>query len=444
MSAMRQPEFSELSSSLWGSTIQPRIRTEEQRDELASEDELMEMLGELSELLGAGRCARAYQLCSPEDFPEAWEGELLDQRALIRRLLRYAGNDDHSFAARMTDGRHARPKELGDHLSGTLAYVGLTSTEEDAANFLVLQLGDLRAMLGPTCVEVARALIHRARIDAKARGYREDEKLKDGGVELPTELEGFLACFALGWGVHVTNACFDSRSVGGTHSGLLGNAWIAASLSYPPELAARLLAMVHRAGAQPKAVRDRCRAALNPSQRELFDAAYAELEGEDESLRAVLRWGHPSDWPPAAERTLDELEYDEHDEALAAADEAFAARQRLPNLGAFVFRARPKRTVQLAVVGKLFGWIFGPLGALLGAGLGALLGSRLRRSVCSGPRCGVTLDLDARECHACGGTIVGEIARAKDHLAALEDYEAGLGALGPESEDSETDERAAQ
>jgi hypothetical protein len=422
---MRQPEFSELSLGLWAQKIQPRIRTEAQeRVELPSEAELLDRLGELSELLGATRCATAYQLFSPDDLPDDWDNELVDQRALIRRLLRYAGKDDRAFPVRVTDGRHATAEEFGHNLSGDVVYVGLTSEDEAAANFLVLALGDLRAMFGPTCVEVARALIHRARIDAKARGYRGGEELDDGDVELPADLDGFLACFVLGWGVPVTNACFDSRSVGDTQGGWLGTAWVAASLSYPPEVAARLLAVIQRAGARSKQFIDARRAALNPSQRKFFDEALVELEGRDESLRAALRWGHPEDWPPALERALDELEYDAVDEALAVAQEAYAARQRLPNLGTFVFRARPKRTLQGSIIGGLLGMVFGSaLGAVIGAGVGALLGSQRRGSVCSGPRCGAPLDATARQCGKCGGTIVGEIARAKDHLGALEDYE---------------------
>jgi hypothetical protein len=422
---MRAPEFSEVTLGLWAPKIEPRIRTvAQQPDELPSDEQLLEMLGELSELLGAPRCARSYQLYAPDDLPEVWERELVDQRALIRRLLRYAGKDEQSFPVRVTDGRHARPEELGDDLASNLVYVGVTGAEQAAANFLVLELGDFRAMLGPTCVEVARALIHRARIDAKALGYREGELVDDAGVDLPTELEGFLACFALGWGVPVTNACQDPRSVGGVLRELGGTAWIAASLSYPPELAAWLLAVIYCAGAQPKQVVDTRRAALNRSQRELFDEVAAELEGEHESLRTVLRWGHPDHWPPALERTIDELEYDDQDEALAAAQELYVARQRQPNLGTVVFRARPKRTLQGFVLGGLVGMFLArALGSIIGSGVGALLGSLVRGSVCSGPRCGAPLEQDARECGKCGGTIVGEIEHPKHHLGALEDYE---------------------
>jgi hypothetical protein len=415
---MPKPEFSDTSFALWGQRIRPRIQTDEQRDSLPSETELLTILGELIELLGAARSASAYQLYSPEDLPDVWEAELIDQRTLIRRLLRHAGKDDHSFPVRVTDGRQVRSNDLGDHLAGNLAYVGTTDTEQAAADFVVLELGDFRAMLGPTCVDVARALIHRARLDAAAPGYREHEAL---GVELPTELEGFLACFALGWGVPVTNACCDPRSVG---SGLAGSAWIAASLSYPPEFAARLLAIVYRAGAQPREVVDTRVAALNPSQRELFAKAHAELADQTESLRAVLRW-EPSDDPPARfPRALDELEHDAHDEALEDAEEVHVARQSRPNRGTVVFRARPKRTLAGAVLGGLLGMgLLGQLGTILGVPIGALIGSRLRGSICSSPRCGAPLDADAHECGNCGGAIVGEIASAKDHLGALEDYE---------------------
>jgi hypothetical protein len=163
-------------------------------------------------------------------------------------------------------------------------------------------------------------------------------------------------------------------------------------------------------------------AALNPSQRELFAVAHAELAAHGASLRAVLRWEPIDDGPLA--RALDELAYDAYDEALEAADQAYAERQSRPNHGTVVFRARPKRTLAGAIVGAFVGTVLGSgFGWIIGLPLGAWIGSRLRRSMCSGPRCGAPLDADARECSNCGGTVVGEIDSPKHHLAALEDYE---------------------
>jgi hypothetical protein len=203
---------------------------------------------------------------------------------------------------------------------------------------------------------------------------------------------------------------------------------LAASLSYPPELAARLLAIVYQAGGQPKAVVDTRMAALNPSQRELFAAAHAELAAQGASLRAVLRWEPIDDRPLAP--ALDELEYDADDEALEVADQAYVARKSRPTHGTVVFRARPKRTLAGAIVGAIVGNLIGSgLGWLIGVPLGAWIGSRLRRSMCSGPRCAAPLGADARECSNCGGTVVGEIDSPKQHLAALEDYEHEHGSI---------------
>ena len=114
----------------------------------------------------------------------------------------------------------------------------------------------------------------------------------------------------------------------------------------------------------------------------------------------------------------------QHHDGEDGVEQAHAERRRMPNRGAVVFRARPKWTVPGLIVGGLVGALIASGGGmLLGAGIGALVGSRLRRSVCSGPRCGAPLDADATQCSKCGGTVVGVIERTKDHLGALEDYE---------------------
>lgn len=438
---MAEPQFTE-AESLWGVQAQPRIRSiAAPVEELPDEEELLNRLGALSELLGASRCAAAYQLFDADDLPEAWEGELADVRALLRRLLRYAGEDDESFPVRLVDGRLAAPTDFAAHLSGELEYAGLGEAATDPATFVVHELGDLRAMFGPACVALAGALVHRARVRSAALGYRDGEARAAAGVELPPPLDGFLASFALGWGIPVTNACLDPRSVGTQMGEFAATAWVSASVNYPPELAARLLAVVYRAGERDDAFVDERRAALNPSQRELFDAASAELEGEGDELRARLRWGDPTTWPPRSGRALSPLVFDAHDAELEAMESTYRRRLRLPNLGQSVFRTRPARSWRRALLSAFAAGIFGsfalatlhigaPLyGLLVGGMIGALVGAGRRPSHCSAPRCGARLGPETLECPACGGQIVGEIARATQHLDALEAYE------GPDADD---------
>ena len=157
-----------------------------------------------------------------------------------------------------------------------------------------------------------------------------------------------------------------------------------------------------------------------------FDGAKSD-GGSVAGVVAVDRVAHgPTDGvaDDVGQRAVDVLDRDDHDDELTAAEQAHAERRRMPNRGAVVFRARPKWTVPGLIVGGLVGALIASGGGmLLGAGIGALVGSRLRRSVCSGPRCGAPLDADATQCSKCGGTVVGVIERTKDHLGALEDYE---------------------
>lgn len=434
---MTQPEYAELGMNmLLGSGAQgaPRIRRVEDEGEALPElDELIDTIAELSDLLGPGRCAAAYQLYAPSDLPDdfADDFELVDVRGLLRRLLRYLGEDDESLPIELVDGREDEASDFSDHLAGNLSFGGLTGEERDRLSFVVFDLGDLRAMLGPCCVELARAMVYRARIERAGSGYREGERQRGEVAELPSALEGFLACYALGFGVPVTNACLDPRSAGETRGNWGVTAWVSSSLSYPPDVAAYLLALIYRAGSRDADFIEARREALNPSQRELFDAAYEELEGEDEQLREELRWGTPDSWPEPGQAQLEELAFDAYDEELVAAQERHQQRLLKPNTGRPIFRARPRRTLLGMLVGGAVGSILGmifavfaqPVLSAIGTVVGGMMGQRVRGSICSGPRCGAKLELDAETCPKCGGFVAGEIERAKDHLGALEDWE---------------------
>ncbi|NVB43100.1 zinc ribbon domain-containing protein [Pseudenhygromyxa sp. WMMC2535] len=383
-------------------------------------DELLERVGALSERFGAGRCATAYQLHRPEDFPEDYEQGLVDVRALLRRLARHAGESDESLSIAVEDGRELEEEGFASHLSAGVSFEGFEDGALTRARFVVHELGDMRAMIGPCCVELARALVHRAQQGAPGRAE----------PALPSAVEGVLACYALGWGVLVTNACFDPRSVGEDEGSSTFSAWRRASLSFPPQLAARLLAAIHRAGRRDAS---EARRALNPAVRELFDVARATLEGEgiegEARLRRQLRWGDPDSWPAAGKPVLDELVFDEEDEALLAAEEEREEQLRQPNVGRPVFRARPTRGRYGGLIGGLvaevFGWgLVDALGlGTVGGLIGWAIGSQIRGSLCSDPSCGKPLPLDAKTCPSCGGIVVGEIDSAKQHLEALEEYE---------------------
>lgn len=423
---MREIEYSENTDALFGPFAAggPLIRSTgpDAPLELPTDDELLTMMGELSELLGVERCAVAYAVHSPADLPDPWHGELLDLRVLIRRLALHAGEE--ALIVRILDLRPNEHEDLGDHLISDLYFLDF---ERGQARFAVEKLGDLRGTLGPTCVEVGRAVVQAARLRATPVGYRaESDDLR--AVEPPSRLEGFLACFLLGLGIPTTNACFDSRSVGSAIAASTRTAWVSSTLEFPPDLAAYLLAAIARAGERDEGTTRRWSEALNPSQRDAFDDHLAELADHGAELRERLRWGDPSDWPPARTARTEALELDDHDEDLERAEEVRDLAVRMPNRGRPVFRVRARRTLQGGVVGAVLGVTIG-LGTAPGwvvllafacTGIGLFVGSQFRSSYCSDPKCAVKLALDASECPACGGVIAGEIDSANERLEALD------------------------
>jgi hypothetical protein len=393
--------------------------------ELPDGPELLDRLAALGELLDVSYCATTYQLAQDEDLPDPWAGDLVSQRTLLRRLLRYAGEDDSSMPVALDDVRELAVEGLGDRFRGELRYDGRV---DGRVHFTLYVLGDLRAMLGPSCVEVARAVLHQARIATQPTGYRaagEDARAD----EPPDDLDAFLASFLLGFGVPVANACFDYRAEERVEGAYAHGSWQAVSLGFPPDLASWLLAVVYRAGGRDEAFVDRHRALLNPNQREAFDEHWDALAGEQERLRAALGWGAPEGWCEPGEPILDPLSRDELDAELDEAEAERAHALRLPNEGKPVFCVRSRRTVEFAITIGLLALIAGVVNeagnAILvlmlgGGGLGALLGHNIRGSVCSEPECKARIPAGVHQCPGCGGTIAGEIARASDRLEARE------------------------
>lgn len=412
-------------------------------EELPSDKQLLEKLCALSELLDAAHCATAYQLFAPEDLPDAWRGDLTSVRTLLRRLLRYAAEDDASLPIVLADAREAVVEGLGANLESELAYQGWF---DDQACFALIKLGDLRAMLGPTCLELARAIVHHARLEQLPTGYR-GMVGAEHETELPSDLESFLACFLLGWGVPVTNACFDPRTEAAMTGGWSHGTWRSASVGFPPDLAAWLLAVIYHASARDPGVVESRKAQLNTHQRAAFETYYSEFAGKADQLRATLRWGSPKSWPAPGERSLEQLPVDDHDDELEAAEIEHDIAIRKPNLGKPIFRVRPRKKLLFAFVGGILGsamvMVFG-LGlahpqlslALVAAcaWFGGVVGYNQRGSLCSDPTCHTTLGVDATECPSCGGTIVGNIDSANDRLAAMErlELEAASKAAGKE------------
>ncbi len=389
-----------------------------------SEDETLAELRELSALVGVEHGLNAPQLVMrPEFLPDPWDGDLRSMRRLLQRLLAYAGLRDADLDVELRDGR-AGPDELGTHLATNLYFLGWRGGR---AAFEVVTLGDPRATIGPACVEVGRAVVHKLRMDASATDYRSDAAL-DPEADLPCRHEGFLAASLLGWGLLVTNASYDPRSVGRNVGYEAENAWIETTVEIEPDRAAWVLAVLWRARPDaPSWIDDRLEA-LNPSQRQLFDREFEALEEQDEELRSALGWSTDFAGRGLPYDPLRSLESDARDEALDATErEAALARQR-PNRGQPVFRVRRRRMRATTLAGVVIGaivagvtetFLFLPL--IVGGT--AALGYAWRTSYCSDPGCHRTLSPDQTICEGCGGTVAGEIDDENKRLEALEAYE---------------------
>ena len=411
----------------------PRIETKAHPglDDLPSEAELLSMLGRLSELLDPLHCASAYQIWQPADLPDPWDDDLVSQRSLLRRLFRYAGEDDESVPVVLIDEREARARSLGDKFDGELIYHDSVDAQ---AQFVLMRQGDLRAMVGPSCLEVARAIVHRARLEALPAGYRSDHQAEN--VELPDDLEAFLACYLLGFGIPVTNACFDQRHESEIVGSSLRGARLAQSIDFPPDLAAWVLAVIYRAQGRSAAYVNTRTEVLNSNQADSLVAhfaAQAEWEGGVERLRATLRWPAPATWPEEQGPSHEELSADELDLQLAATEAERRQAIVKPNHGQPVFRVRPHKARWGGVSGMVIGLVAGAfitpglaVALWVGAGiaLGSWIGRRVRGSMCSDPNCQAGMgDAKSGVCPSCGGTIVGELESADDRLAALEELE---------------------
>ena len=179
--------------------------------------------------------------------------------------------------------------------------------------FSVATIGDPRATIGPACIEVGRAVLHKRRLETSATTYRD---AAEDDVELPSRHAGFLVASLLGWGVLVTNASFDPRSVGRNIGYSAENAWIESTVDVDPNLAAWVLALLWRARPDRTSWIDDLRTELNPSQRKILDRELSALEGEDEALRETLAWPAEQAGRGLPYDPLRTLQFDLHDHAL--------------------------------------------------------------------------------------------------------------------------------
>ncbi len=401
-----------------------------------SEDDLLAELRELSALIGPSHCVNTQQLVMrPEFFPDPWKSDLRSMRRLLQRLMCHAGLPDEDLKVELQDERGG-VEELGTHLATNLYFGGWV---DGRAQFAISTLGDPRATIGPACIEVGRAVLHKRRMEARPTNYRSDAAA-DPDVDLPDRHEGFVAASLLGWGLLVTNASFDPRSVGRNVGYDAENARIESTVEVELELAVWVLAVLWRARPDSFAWSDELRAELNPSQKQAFDREFAELEGQGEELLGELGWDAKLAGKGPTYQPLRVIEADALDDGLDARARETALALRQPNRAMPVFRVRRRRTLGLSLAGMLLGsmssaatmnLLLFPL--LLGAG--TILGYLWRTSYCADPSCHKHIPPSAETCEGCGGFVAGEIDNDNKRLDALEAFEekqrAALAESGP-------------
>ncbi|TPV94795.1 MAG: hypothetical protein B7733_13360 [Myxococcales bacterium FL481] len=350
-------------------------------------------------------------------FPDRWGGGEQSVARLARRLLHYAGIDDHAVAIEIVED--APPLADRAHAGAWFA-----ASEPGVCRFGVTSA----ALREPT--ELVGAL---ARAVAEAfRGLR-------GLVRRDTELEARLVDLTavyLGFGVLTADAAVrhQGRGAGGmqtqrrvTRLGLLG-----------PQLTCFALGVVMQLRDRPgeaKSVHDH----LRPNERAFIRAARDWLTRQDPPIRQRLQIPDPATWapPPSLDDFVGLAELEEGE------DEPFEERRDIDrgvvgkNRGQMVFCVERSMARRFGYVG-LFGTMM--LGGVMarssqgleidmamisavGVGLGTvglLAGRLVRERRCSDPQCGALLPAGAEVCPRCEGTIAGTISDPKERLAAAE------------------------
>ncbi|HET7435564.1 MAG TPA: M48 family metalloprotease [Thermoanaerobaculia bacterium] len=348
---------------------------------------------------------------TPKHFPERWSRTVADVHRLTQHLLQHAGLGELSLHLSGFGGD--RGGNIWDR--GTAAWFAGIEDGRCVMGVHVSQLRDEEAAVGVMAHEVAHAW--RAHHHLVSDDREREELLTD------------LTTVYLGFGVLTTNNTDRYRSSGDSRS----TSWSVSSAGYlPPQSMAWLLALQALARGRKRELQE-IAAALEPLQKQSFEAAIDAIDAEPSYLDALQlppreTWPEPRAFAPAMSR---EPEADEVIEPPAAE----ANPQR--NAGKTVYRV-PRTS---------FGWIL-LVGAYPGALVGVVAGffffeynipaamavmtlgiaisvfitwRRTWRYICSDRTCTTTIDEDMPTCPGCGGNAGAKITVKR--LAALREQE---------------------
>jgi hypothetical protein len=387
-------------------------------------EEQVALLDALAALVAA--CGPEPLLRSPveptaEFFPDAWRPDMHGARALLQRVMSYAGMSGVPCVLAGDSAADLPLASLGatTHVEGAAAW--FWGFAEGTAWFGVDQrmLADPEGIVAALCHEAAHAFRHKHGLVAEAS---------------KEELRTDVTTVYLGFGVLTTNAAYRSRTEGELQGTMAVLRWSHSTLGYlAPESFAFLLAAQMLARRATASERRRVRSHLEANQAAAFDSA-CRLLARDE--RGVLRrLGLPLDRRPLP-APLATVQGDAPRD-LPPPDAGAPGTHRGPgwNAGMPVFRVPSgtrARGWQLGgfIVGVCAGLAlrrFGVHGVLAPAAFGSaglvvgrLLASRAPLYECSEPECGALVERGASTCPRCGGLISGDLRHANERLAAVE------------------------
>lgn len=391
---------------------------------------LLEQLAALVKARGVGPLVSAPLIEPiPEFFPDPWAGGEPSVVRLAKRLLRYAGIEDHPVKVALVDEGNAPAA-----VSGGVSFEGL---RQGTLEFAV----QTAAMRDPLLLVPAMAR-------AVAEAYRRVFRLPTGAGaangaaahEAPQQRLVDVTAVYLGFGLLTANAALRMAGSGGGWGRRSTRTRTRLGVLDPQSVGFLLAVQLHARGVTGKERRAVLRK-LEANPAAFVRAAEPVLEGLRPTVSEQLGLPPREHWPPAPDLAVLTAPFSAEGEDGEAAPEERKDEDRGVqgmNAGKPVFRVERSKALWLAKmlalpvfllgmaasrmqVGDMHfpTWETGAAAAVLGV-LGLAVGRLLPDRRCSEPKCGQSLDADATVCPRCGGTIMGVIHHPRERLAAEE------------------------
>jgi len=392
---------------------------------LPAEDRRGWILNRLAELVEARGhepfLASPVVLPTDRFFPDRWTEDGDGVWRLAKRLMRYAGLDELEPVIAIASR---------EEMESDTAVAYFHGIEEGKCFFTAcLELVDDPMLLAATLAhEVCHAYRHHHGL------VRDDTDTEESLTDLTTVF--------LGFGVMTLNASYRYRATGWIEGNMTVTQWSHSRLGYlPPAELAYALALQLVIRKTDGGARRKMGSFLETNQAAYLSSDVRKLRSQREGL--IARLGLPAErrWP--VEKKLDaflgplkgapQVEWDATQEEEKDESEPPLFHAKKP-----VFRVRKGRGAIGAILAGVLclvafpliqvaitdvGLVVVVLGSMAFLVLGYHLGSKKAYYLCSNMDCEHVIPADAEKCRWCGGTVVGEIKRPEDRLAAQEEWE---------------------